>query len=250
MKKQTNIEWASHTWNPYNWKCNKVSQGCKNCYMMAFANRLNRPNPVGTPTVRERAWSELNKIPSGSVIFVNSMSDTYHEGVPIETIQRVHNTAAEYPDMTFLFLTKRIKRVYEIQDHLTWEDNIWIGTSIESNNYLWRLDYLRNIPHAGGRFISVEPLLSELNLNGYLFSRQINWVIVGGESGKGYRPFNKQWARIIRDECQEYDVPFLFKQGSAFKSGQDRMLDGRTWDETPFAEPPPPQTQPVQKSLF
>lgn len=244
--KNTKIEWADHSWNPYHWRCNKVSQGCKNCYMMTFAKRLGE-DPVGTPTVREKAFDELKSYKPGDVLFVNSMSDTYHEGVPVETIQRLHQTATAHPHLIFLFLTKRIQRLSEIKDQLVFPDNLWTGVSVESNEVLWRLDYLAWIP--GKHFVSAEPLLEKVYLSSALQRGHVHWVIVGGESGKNYRPFDKQWAQIIRDECLTYDVPFLFKQGSAFQSGQDRMLDGRTWDDTPFASPEP-ETEPNQLRLF
>lgn len=248
MKKETAIEWASHTWNPYTWKCNKVSQGCKNCYMMAQASRYGQ-DPNGTPQWREAALKELPRIPSGSVVFVNSMSDTYHEGVSLETIQRVHDVIASYPDITFLLLTKRIERARELALELTWSPNIWIGTSVENRSVLHRLNDLIHIP-AGGHFVSVEPQLEEINLLGYLH-RGVDWVICGGESGAGRRYFDKNWARALRDECQQASVPFLFKQGAAFKSGQDRLLDGRTWDETPFQTIQADVKQvPTQMTLF
>ena len=217
--------------------------------MMTMAIRFKKPHPVGTPQVREKAWSELSRIPSGSIIFVNSMSDTYHEGVALETIQRVHNTASQHPDKTFLMLTKRIERVASIHNDLTWSDNIWIGTSVENHNYYRRLDYLLDIP-AAGRFVSAEPLLGEIHLSPYLATGRLNWVILGAESGDNRRAFDPQWARIVRDECQAYEVPYLFKQGSHRKSGQQRLLDGRTWDETPFAETPEPEIHPVQLDMF
>ena len=236
---QTKIEWASHTWNPYSWNCTKVSQGCKNCYAENRSLRYKGHASNGNnflkfpPIVRENAWKELKKFEAGSVIFVNSHSDTYHEAVPLETIQRVHQTAADHPHLTFLLLTKRIRRAYEMQRDLIYTDNLWIGTSIEDNLTLHRLDYLMDIPSAG-HFLSAEPLLAEISIRRSLATGKLNWVIVGGESGKGFRPFNHDWARTLRDECQEFDTPFLFKQGSAYQSGQDRILDGRTWDETPF----------------
>lgn len=242
---KTNIEWASHSWNRYTWDCTKVSEGCKNCYMMALAERRGKPI-IGRPQLRASALPELKTFPSGAVIFVNSMSDTYHEAVPLEWIQEIHNTAAAHPDKTFLLLTKRPRRALELSPRLVYPPNLWVGTSIEKNKYLFRLDDLLQIP-AAGHFLSAEPLLEPLlNLAPYLdqlvpdylrirgVRHPLRWVIVGGESGKGRRTFNKSWARQIRDMCDEAGVPFMFKQGSSHQPGQDRLLDGQTWDQTPI----------------
>lgn len=236
---ETTIEWASHTWNPYTWDCTKVSPGCKNCYMMAMADRFGKPL-VGSPKWRgAAAWKELKGFPVGAVIFVNSMSDTYHESVPAAWIHSIHNTAMLHPDKTFLILTKRPERVYGMRHLLAWPKNLWLGTSVENEDYLWRLNFLLRVP-AAGHFVSAEPLIGSLRyLETYLSDKPgvhkgLGWVIVGGESGNGRREFNKDWAREIRDMCIRRGVPFLYKQGGAFKSGQDRVLDNRTWDETPF----------------
>ena len=255
----TTIEWADKTWNPYTWNCTKVSQGCKNCYALNRSLRYKGHASNGKdflkhpPIVRENAWKELKKFEAGSVIFVNSHSDTYHEAVPLETIQRVHQTAVDHPHLTFLILTKRIRRALKLSLYLLYPDNLWIGTSVEDNSTLERLDYLCRIPSAG-RFLSAEPLLEGISINGWLNGDTflpVDWVIVGGESGKGFRPFNHDWARTLRDECLAYDTPFLFKQGASYKSGQDRILDGRTWDETPFrTDIPVTNVQPTQIKLL
>ncbi len=237
---KTNIEWCDYSLNFYTWDCTRVSEGCKHCYMMAMANRYNRPL-VGRPQWRgANAFKELRAIPSGSLVFVNDMSDTYHESVPVKWIHSIHNTAAYIrPDLIFLLLTKRPERAYALRHQLAWPANLWLGTSVESSKYLWRLDYLLETP-AAGHFLSAEPLLSALpSLERYLilapFSHLLDWVIVGGESGGERRPFDKAWARSIRDACVSCNVPFLFKQGSAFKPGQDRELDGQTWQQFPAA---------------
>lgn len=250
---KTTIEWASHTLNFYDWSCQKVSPGCKNCYAEHLAMRrgmvFNKP-----PEWRDNAWKELRTMKPGSVVFVNSMSDSYHELVPVEWIHRIHNAARQRPDITFLLLTKRPERAYGLSPHLDYPPNLWVGTSVENEDYLWRLDYLLRIP-AAGHFVSAEPLLSRLpGLERYLhptravfnrfdtllvypphqYPNYLKWVILGAESGQNRRDFNKDWAREIRDMCQLADVPFLFKQGSGWHSGMDRELDGRTWDGTPF----------------
>jgi protein gp37 len=260
---KTTIEWASHTWNPYTWNCNKVSQGCKNCYAEALATRLGRyagTSFLDTPQLRASAYAELKTFKPGSVIFVNSMSDTYHESAKLEWIHSIHNTAAANPHLVFLLLTKRPERALALSSYLTYPENLWVGTSVEHADYLWRLDYLLKIP-ASGHFVSAEPLLGGLpGLPEYLTPtirrRGLKWVIVGAESGANRRAFNLQWAREIRDMCQQANVPFMFKQGSHFKSGQERILDGRTWDETPvFVEPvkepmqPKAITAPLPKQL-
>lgn len=254
---QTKIEWATHTFNPYTWNCTKVSQGCKNCYALTRSLRYGGQASNGKdflkfpPIVRENAWKELKKFEAGSVIFVNSHSDTYHEAVPFEVIEHLHNTIASYPHLIFLILTKRAQRASELAPDLAYPDNLWVGTSVESQAHYDRLDYLMDIPSAG-RFLSAEPLLGEISVKEWLnpvSQNKLDWVIVGGESGKGFRPFNHDWARSIRDACKMHDVPFLFKQGSAFKSGQDRMLDGRTHDDTPFYKPEVKQ-EPYQLDMF
>lgn len=230
---KTKIEWCDYSLNFYTWDCTKVSPGCKNCYMMALAERYGKPL-VGRPQWRgANAYKELRRIPAGSVVFVNDMSDTYHESVPEAWIHAIHNAAAyNRPDLTFLLLTKRPERAYAMRHQLIWPRNLWLGTSVESEDYLWRLSYLRHIP-AAGRFVSAEPLLGSLRrgLEYYLRPEWISWVIVGGESGANRRAFDPDWAREIRDMCSRTGAKFFFKQGSAFKPGQDRVLDGRTWDE-------------------
>jgi len=240
---KTSIEWASHTFNPYTWNCTQVSPGCKNCYALERSRRYHGKPSNGAdfttlpPVIRKKAWKELRKFPDGAVIFVNSHSDTYHEGVSIKTIHAAHQVAIDHPHLTFLMLTKRIERVWYMRHLLAFPDNLWVGTSIESHDYIWRLDYLADIPSAG-RFVSAEPLLDNIFFAEHpaFQAGKINWVIAGAESGLNRRQFNEDWARQIRDDCIRYGVPFMFKQGSHRLSGRNRFLDGRTWDETPFAD--------------
>lgn len=255
MSNETSIEWASHSWNPYTWNCTKVSQGCKNCYALARSQQYQGKASNGgdfqkfPPRIRENAFKELPRIPSGAIVFVNSHSDTYHEEASLEMVERVHTTIAQRPDVTFLLLTKRPARALDLAYGLRWPKNLWIGTSVENRSTLWRLDYLMKIP-AYGHFVSAEPLLEEISVAGAI-KKGLKWVICGGESGQGFRYFDKAWARVLRDECQAGHVPFLFKQGSAYASGQDRLLDGRTWNETPLHPlPDKVTTEPTQLKLF
>lgn len=245
---KTNIEWADKSLNYYNWRCNKVSEGCKFCYMMTFAKRMGK-DPVGAPEWRENAMREYHALKPGEVVFINSMSDTYHELAEIKWVHRIHELAAQKPDVIFLSLTKRPHNALAFRDSIVWPKNLWIGTSIEMPKYLYRIDTLLQIP-AAGHFISVEPLLESLGDISKYFKRGLGWVILGAESGKHRRDFDMAWARDIKNQCLANNVPFIFKQGSHFKSGQKRILDGRTWDETPFANSPESITESYQMSLF
>lgn len=244
---KTSIEWATDRLNFYTWRCNKISEGCANCYMMTMARRRGQ-DPVGVPEWRETALREYRALEPGDVVFVNTMSDSYHEGALLEWIQRIHTLAAQKPETRFLMLTKRIERALELAPHLAWPDNLWMGTSVELPKYLSRIDTLLQIP-AAGHFVSVEPLLAPLPGLAHYVDR-LGWVIVGAESGSLRRLFDPQWARDIRDMCVEAGVPFTFKQGSHFKPGKNRLLDGRTWDETPFADAPDVVQEPYQMELL
>ncbi|QPC81042.1 DUF5131 family protein [Phototrophicus methaneseepsis] len=240
MMKDSKIGWTTHSWNPWGWVCNKVSEGCKNCYMFAMAARFHKENPATrSPEWREQESArELRSFRLGDVIFVNSMSDTYSERVPDEYIERVHQTVQANHDKVFLLLTKRPERALALADQLVWPKNLWVGTSVEMEKHIHRLDTLLQLP-TRNFFVSAEPLLEALpSLYWYLQPNStdgkcIEWVIVGGESGRNRRLFDKEWARDIQWMCGEFETPFFFKQGSDAVSGQDRDLDGRTWDETP-----------------
>lgn len=239
---ETTIEWATKTLNFFSWNCTRVSSGCANCYAAEMSKRFSRNSNGGIfsnpPTWRTNAVKEYRKLKSGDVIFLNSMSDSYHESVPVKWIHNIHNMAMLRPDVTFLLLTKRPERALALSPYLAWSKNLWIGTSVESEDYLWRLDYLLKIP-AAGHFLSAEPLLSSLpSLKEYLYPTSdragLGWVIVGGESGTKRRAFNKAWASDIQAMCATSETPFMFKQGSDRLSGKDRLLNGREWNETPF----------------
>ena len=165
------------------------------------------------------------------MIFVNSMSDLFHEAIPDEFIEEVFAVMAEAHWHVFQILTKRHERLVEIADQLEWPENVWMGVSVENPRFVHRADYLRQIP-AAVRFVSAEPLLGSLN---DLKLEELDWVIVGGESGPRHRPMRIEWARDLRDRCLEAEVPFFFKQwgGLRSKSG-GRQLDGREWSQMPL----------------
>lgn len=234
MAGNSSIEWTEATWNPVT-GCNKVSQGCKNCYAERMAKRLTAMgNPRYTNGFNVTLHHDLLELPykwkKPRKVFVNSMSDLFHEDVPIEFIQKAFKTMRETPHNTYQILTKRSKRLMELNDQLEWSPNIWMGTSVEDENVLYRIDHLRQV-NAYVRFLSCEPLigpLNNLNLNG------IHWVIVGGESGPGSRPMEADWVRDIRDSCIDQNVAFFFKQwGGVQKHRFGRELDNKIYDEYP-----------------
>jgi protein gp37 len=234
MSERTAIEWTDATWNPVR-GCTKISPGCKHCYAETFAERFR-----GVPDHPFEQGFDLRLVPHaldlptrwrrGRLVFVNSMSDLFHDDVPLEYIRRVFDVMRETPRHTYQVLTKRAERLEALAPSLTFAPNVWMGVSIESQEYAWRADHLRRVP-AAVRFLSLEPLLGpleELSLTG------IGWVIVGGESGYGARPMAAEWVLAIRDACEVADVPFFFKQwGGVMKGRHGRELDGKTWDARP-----------------
>ena len=228
------IEWTDATWNPVT-GCTKVSPGCKLCYAERLSKRLKSTGMVKYRNGFEvTCHSDTLDIPlrwrKPRTIFVNSMSDLFHEQVPNEFVHDVFAVMEKANWHRYQVLTKRPERVAALSDQLKWPPQIWLGVSVESSRYLHRIDLLRECG-AATKFLSLEPLLGslpEFNLNG------IDWVIVGGESGPGARPMEEEWALDIRDQCLAADVPFYFKQwGGVFKKRRGRVLDGRTWDEMP-----------------
>ncbi len=217
---KTSISWTNKTWNPTS-GCDKVSPGCKNCYAEDIALRWNgRPgfeNGFNFTIHRDR-FDQPRQMRKPSRIFVNSMSDFFHEEMPIEVIQELFGVMASCPQHTFQILTKRHKRLADLVHHLEFHDNIWIGVSIENQSYVERCDYLRSVP-ARVRFLSCEPLLGplELNLSG------IHWVIVGGESGPRCRPMDIEWSRSIRAQCISESVPFFMKQLGGHPDDRERL---------------------------
>ena len=281
MSQNSAIEWTEATWNPVT-GCDRISPGCDNCYAMTLAARLKRmgqpryrrdgdPRTSGPGfglTLHPDKLNEPRRWRKPRTVFVNSMSDLFHKDVPPEFIWDVFETMRATPRHTYQVLTKRPKRMRNIlldfartcgltpAGWAEWHPNVWLGTSIESREYVWRADRLREAP-ASVRFISAEPLLgpliphvweSDLEMGSYwpgaepvpcgitdgLDLGKINWLIVGGESGANARPMDPAWVRDLRDRCAESGTAFFFKQwgGIRPKSG-GRLLDGRTWDEMP-----------------
>ncbi len=234
MSVSSAIEWTNSTWNPVT-GCTKISPGCKRCYAEVFAERWRGiPGHHFEQGFDLRLWPERLDLPvtwkKPRTIFVNSMSDLFHEKVPLAFIQRVFHTMERASWHTFQILTKRSERLAELAPELNWLPNVWMGVSVETAKYLGRADHLREVP-AAVRFLSLEPLLGPL---GTIELSGIHWVIVGGESGPGARPIDARWVREIRKQCRAENVPFFFKQwGGVQKKRNGRVLDGRTWDELP-----------------
>ncbi len=231
---KSSIEWTDATWNPVT-GCTKISPGCKHCYAERMAKRLKAMGQKNYANEFELTLQpHMVELPlkwrQPSQVFVNSMSDLFHMDVPASYIKSVFDVMRRAHWHQYQVLTKRSERLRELSPELAWEPQIWMGVSVENKDYLYRIDDLR-ATGAHVKFLSIEPLLGplpKLNL------RQIDWVIVGGESGPGARPMHPDWVRQIRDQCLRADVPFFFKQwGGPVKSKTGRLLDGRTWDEMP-----------------
>lgn len=236
MADNSAIEWTEATWNPVT-GCDQISPGCAHCYAKTFAERWRGiADHAYEQGFELRLWPDRLQHPlrwkRPRVIFVNSMSDLFHERVPLDYIQRVFDVMGEARRHTFQILTKRHERLAAVADQLDWHPNVWMGVSIENHRFVGRADALRQVDSAV-RFISAEPLLgslSNLDLSG------IDWLIAGGESGPRHRAAKIDWIRDLRDHCVRDDVAFFFKQwgGARPKSG-GRELDGRTWDEMPVS---------------
>jgi protein gp37 len=248
MANNSSIEWTEATWNPVA-GCTIISPGCTNCYAMRMARRLEamgqqkysdltrisggRAKWNGTINLDEMSLSIPSTWRQGRMIFVNSMSDLFHELVPDDFIFRVFDVMRATPRHTYQVLTKRPERLLEFSTENFWPRNVWIGTSVESVDYVSRIDYLRVVP-AYVRFLSLEPLLGPLD---GLNLENIDWVIAGGESGPNSRPVEYSWITSIRDQCKVASVAFHFKQwGGVNKKRSGRMLDGETWDELPVKD--------------
>ncbi|MCM0759088.1 phage Gp37/Gp68 family protein [Sporomusa sphaeroides DSM 2875] len=228
------IEWTESTWNPVT-GCTKITAGCANCYAYIMARRLHAMgNPRYANGFNVTLHNDLIRLPltwkKPRRVFVNSMSDLFHEEVPIDFIVKVFEVMNVTPWHNYQILTKRTKRLVEIAPYLKWTPNIWQGATIENSSVVDRLFDLKQIP-ANIKFLSLEPLigpLNDLDLDG------IQWVIVGGESGAYARPIMAEWIYEIRDHCVRQKVPFFFKQWGGFnKKKNGRLLEGRTWDEMP-----------------
>lgn len=234
MGSKSGIEWTEATWNPLT-GCTKISPGCKNCYAERMSIRLKamcQPNySQGFKlTLHDNSLDIPLHWKKPMDIFVNSMSDLFHENVPLDFILSVFDIMRKAQWHRFQVLTKRSKRLLDLDPQLKWAPNIWMGVSVENDDYYYRIDHLRQTG-AHIKFLSIEPMLGPLN---DLNLDRINWVILGGESGPGARPMNPSWVTNVRDQCQVADVPFFFKQwGGINKKKAGRELDGRVWNEMP-----------------
>src|ERR1700759_1506933 len=234
MATKSTIEWTEATWNPVT-GCTKISPGCDNCYAERLAHRLQL---MGQPnyrngfklTLQEHMLELPLKWKTPQMIFVNSMSDLFHRDVPTDYIQRVFDVMRRANRHRFQVLTKRSQRLARLSKSIDWPANVWMGVSVESDAYTYRIDHLRETG-AHIKFLSLEPLLGALpNLN----LKGIHWAIVGGESGPGARAMEREWVVDIRDQCRAADVRFFFKQwGGTNKKRSGRMLDDETYDEMP-----------------
>ncbi|MDY6782032.1 MAG: phage Gp37/Gp68 family protein [Cyanobacteriota bacterium] len=227
----TGIEWTDKTWNPTT-GCDKVSPGCQYCYAEALTERFkgNFPNGFELTLYRDRL-QQPRKWQKPSRIFVNSMSDLFHEKVPLSYLQEVFAVMRETPWHIYQILTKRDKRLVELAPQLEWSKNIWVGVSVENQYYLDRVEALKQVP-ATVRYLSCEPLLGPLHLD----LKGIDWVIVGGESGYKHRPMELEWVKDILQQTRDAEVAFFFKQwGGIHSKAGGRMLEGRIWDEMPAA---------------
>lgn len=234
MAHNSHIEWTESTWNPVT-GCNKISPGCKHCYAERLAKRLKA---MGQENYRNgfklTLQPQMLELPlrwkRPQTIFVNSMSDLFHKDVPLGYIQQVFGVMKHADWHRFQVLTKRADRLAELSPKLEWPENVWMGVSVESRKYVYRIDDLRRTD-AKVKFLSLEPLLGALK---DLDLREIDWAIVGGESGYGARPIKEEWVLEIREQCRVFNVPFFFKQWGGFnKKKTGRLLEGRTWDEMP-----------------
>jgi protein gp37 len=240
MSLNSHIEWTEATWNPVT-GCTQISPGCANCYAKTFAERFRGvPGHPYEQGFDLKLWPARVELPlqwkKPQLIFVNSMSDLFHEDVPDEFVRQVFDTMERASWHQFQLLTKRPERLAEMAPGLPFPENLWVGVSVENQRWTSRIDHLRGVP-AAVRFLSCEPLLGPLKLN----LEDISWVIVGGESGHGARRMNPDWARGVRDQCQAQGVPFFFKQWGAYdeagvrlgKAKTGRVLDAQTWDQLP-----------------
>ncbi len=247
MSLNSHIEWTEATWNPVT-GCTQISPGCANCYAKTFAERFRgvpgHPYEMGFDlTLRHDRVEQPLQWKKPKLIFVNSMSDLFHDDVPDEFVFRVFETMEAAHWHTFQLLTKRPERLAELAPRLPFPDNLWVGVSVENQRWTSRIDDLRGVP-AAVRFLSCEPLLGPLT---ELDLTNIHWVIVGGESGHGARPMKAEWARGVRDQCTAAGVPFFFKQWGVHdeagvrrgKAKTGRLLDSRTWNELPHMKSQP-----------
>ncbi len=234
MAGRSSIEWTESTWNPLT-GCTKVSPGCKHCYAERMAARLHA---MGQPnychgfklTVHKHVLDAPLSWRQSKLVFVNSMSDLFHEDVPLEFILEVMDITRRAWWHQFQILTKRSGRLAKLEASINWPDNVWLGVSVENRTYMSRIEDLRKTS-ARIKFLSLEPLLGPIPS---LELEDIDWVVVGGESGPGARPLGEKWVVNVKDQCLAAKVPFFFKQwGGVNKRKAGRLLQGRTWDELP-----------------
>ncbi len=242
---RSGIEWTEATWNPTT-GCDRVSPGCDRCYAQTLAKRLKA---MGSPkyqndgdpstsgpgfglTLHRSSLDVPRRWSAPRLVFVDSMSDLFHDDVPPGFIAQVFEVIRETPQHTYQVLTKRAQRLSRIAPELDWPPNLWMGVSVETRRYGFRIDHLRQVP-AAVRFVSAEPLLGPL---GELDLAGIDWVIAGGESGAGARPMELDWVTELRDACISAGVAFFFKQwgGRTPKAG-GRELEGKLWDQLPLS---------------
>lgn len=234
---QSSIEWTEMTWNPTT-GCDKISAGCKYCYAEIMSKRLQA---MGVEKYRDnfkvRTHESALNIPytwkNSKIVFVNSMSDLFHKDIPLEFIKKVFAVMNDNPQHVFQVLTKRADRLFELHKQLKWTHNIWMGVSVENDKVRHRIEYLQKTK-ARVKFLSLEPLIGPLHK---LDLTEIDWVIVGGESGHKPRPMKPEWVLDIQEQCEKSDVAFFFKQwGGKNKKAAGRILNGRTYDEMPEIE--------------
>jgi Bacteriophage protein gp37 len=234
MAQKSTIEWTESTWNPIT-GCNKISPGCKFCYAERMAKRLKAMGSANYEhgfklSLHEHALELPLSWKKPQTIFVNSMSDLFHEKVPFEFIQKMFAVMNKAYWHRFQILTKRSERLLELNNKLKWTENIWMGVSVENANYTYRIDHLRKTD-AHIKFLSIEPLLGPIR---QIDLTNISWVIVGGESGPGSRLMKEEWVIVIKDNCLTSNVPFFFKQwGGVNKKKAGRVIQGKTWSQMP-----------------
>ena len=241
MADRSGIEWTETTWNPTT-GCDRTSPGCDNCYALALAKRLkamgqskyrNDGDPrTSGPGFALTLHEDTLTIPymwrSPRLVFVNSMSDLFHPDVPLEFIGSVYEVIADAPQHTYQILTKRPRRLLNLADELDWPDNVWMGVSLETGRYTFRIDHLRQVGTTV-RFVSAEPLLGPLP---DVDLTNIDWLIAGGESGPGARPMDEAWVRDLRDQCGAAGVALFFNQWE----GRTPKANGRDLDSAPHTE--------------
>jgi len=234
---QSSIEWTEMTWNPTT-GCTKISTGCKFCYAEIMSRRLKA---MGIEKYKDgfkvRTHPDQLNIPytwkHSKIVFVNSMSDLFHENISLDFIKQVFAVMNDNPQHVFQVLTKRAERLFSVHKELKWTHNIWMGVSVENEKVANRISLLKKT-RAKVKFLSCEPLIGALPK---LRLKKIDWVIVGGESGHKPRPMNSDWVLDIQEQCEKADVAFFFKQwGGRSKKKNGRTLNGRTYDEMPEIE--------------